>query len=317
MTHRGFDEHLSAERLQAFLEGSLASGEHAQTGTHIAQCARCSAELDGWRVLFEDLTDLPSMRPLEGFVDRVMSEVLIPEQLPLVARVRARLRSLLPASGTDHVGPDRIQDLLDGILPGLQVARVKRHLAACAPCQAELQGWSAVLRQLDALERLAPGGHFAEAVMAGLHAPIAVRVPAASAYPSRALAWVRTFVPQTRRAWAALSGIAVTPAVTFALVAYAVFSHPTLTPGALASFAWWQLADLAALGWTAVSGVALESTQVFGLGALWQTATAAPVVLGAGVLLYTVFSALALRVLYRNLITTRPVDTRYAQLSAS
>jgi hypothetical protein len=131
------------------------------------------------------------------------------------------------------------------------------------------------------------------------------------------LAWARTLAPQTRKAWAALSGIAVTPAVTFALVVYAVFSHPTLTPGALASFAWWQLTDLAALGWAAVSGVALQGNQIVGIGALWQTVAAAPMVLAASVLLYTVFSALALRVLYSNLFATRSVDTRYAQLTAS
>jgi hypothetical protein len=153
--------------------------------------------------------------------------------------------------------------------------------------------------------------------MARVHVPAPGRAPAAAAAASRALAWARTLAPQTRKAWAALSGIAVTPAVTFALVVYAVFSHPTLTPGALASFAWWQLTDLAALGWAAVSGVALQGNQIVGIGALWQTVAAAPLVLAAGVLIYTVFSALALRVLYSNLFATRSVDTRYAQLTAS
>jgi anti-sigma factor RsiW len=94
VTNRGFNEHLSAERIQAFLEGDLAASEHTRTGEHIAQCARCSEELEAWRVLFEDLTELRSLRPHEGFADRVMSEVAIPEPLPLVARARERIRSV-------------------------------------------------------------------------------------------------------------------------------------------------------------------------------------------------------------------------------
>ena len=80
---------------------------------------------------------------------------------------------------------------------------------------------------------------------------------------------------------------------------------------------WWQVTDLAAFGWTFLTALALDGSQLVGLGAIWRTVSGAPVAVGAGVLVYTLLSTLALRVLYRNLIATRQVDTRYAQLSAS
>ena len=55
MTHDLTNSHLSAETMQAFLEGELSRRETSATEEHLASCPRCSAELDGWRVLFEDL----------------------------------------------------------------------------------------------------------------------------------------------------------------------------------------------------------------------------------------------------------------------
>ena len=104
-------------------------------------------------------------------------------------------------------------------------------------------------------------------------------------------------VPQTRQALAALSGVAVTPVVIVGLMAYAVFSHPALTIGSFLSFAWWQVSDLASGAMVAL----LQNTGTPGASSLFEMLAAAPVPVAGGVILYTVASAFALRVLWKNL----------------
>ena len=112
MKNRLSNEHLSAERLQAFLEGDLPDGEAVHVEEHLAGCARCSAELDGWRILFEDLGGLAPHRPIEGFADRVMAGVQ-------TGRV--------PALG-EHVAADVLQDFLEGSLAARKASRIEAHL---------------------------------------------------------------------------------------------------------------------------------------------------------------------------------------------
>ena len=124
-------------------------------------------------------------------------------------------------------------------------------------------------------------------------------------------------IPQTRDAWAALSGVAVTPAVVIGLVFYAVFSHPTLTLSSLASFTWWQISDLGTAAFGGASAVLLQSTEVFTAYSLVETLASSPLMVAGGVLTYSMVCALALRVLYTNLNPNRPVNGRYAHVSAS
>jgi hypothetical protein len=149
------------------------------------------------------------------------------------------------------------------------------------------------------------------------------RTPARSAPRERALVVARRaagraavrLIPRTRRAWAALSGVAVTPAAVFGLVLWVVFSHPTLTPQALASFAMWQVSDLLAAGWNGLLATGLTVTSTTGFESVLQSLTTlarTPLVLAGGALVYAAVAALALRVLYKNLITHR----RYARVSA-
>jgi hypothetical protein len=246
-----------------------------------------------------------------------MAEVRPPEVVTLAARVRARIASLLPVSPERHLDTGHVNDFLDEMLPARQMARVRTHLGACPSCATEVAGWRTLLARLDDLERLGPGRQFTDRVMAGVRVPVAITGPAKTPVWSPALAYARRFVPQTRRAWAAISGVAVTPAAIVGVVFYAVFSHPTLTPEALASFVWWQVTDLAMLGLTTLSDAALESAQLFGAYSLFETLAAAPLLLTSGLLAYSVLSGLALRVLYRNLIANRPMDGRYAHVSAT
>lgn len=313
------DTHVSAERMQAFLEGDLPTGERSPIEEHLASCVRCSAELDGWRVLFADLAGLAAPAPRAGFADRVMAGVEISAPVPLGARLAARVRAgvaaLSPRARPGHVEADVLQDFVEGLLPARRVARVRAHVDTCSTCAHELESWRVVMGTLGRLERYAPSEAFAARVLAAVRAPAAVPVAARAVASTTAwdyaLVVARRFVPRTRRAWAALSGFAVTPAAIFGLVLYAVFSHPTLTPQALASFALWQLTDLFALGWNAVVGVGLEAASLLGADSLFDLVVGSPLVVAGGALAYSAVAAVALRVLYTNLITNR----RYAHVS--
>jgi hypothetical protein len=269
-----------------------------------------------------------------------MAEVEIPEPTPLAARVGAFVKGLAPSlPGFAHPPDEDLQDLAEGALPDRVAARVRRHVDGCASCAGELASWQALLGRLDGLEHLAPGeefarevmatwrleqaldglGHlepgegFAARVMAGVQIPEPAPAPAASHVRDRLLAAARSLVPQTRRAWAALSGVAVTPVVTVGLVVWAVFSSPAVTPGALLAFLGWKAADLAAAGWAAASGFALESAGGF---LLWETLASlvgAPGTVAAAGLAVAAGTLVSLWVLYRNLIATHAVDGRYAQ----
>ncbi len=312
-------EHLSADRLQAFLDGALPQRERRRVEAHLTSCARCSEEVESWRLLFEDLATLPAHTPAAAFRDRVMASVALPGGAPLRERLWRGLLTLLPAARPAHPAAERLQDLVDGALPGQVAARVAAHAEECPRCADEVRAWRAIHTGLAALPSYAPGEGFAGRVMAAVRIPEPELAPARAPSPALVPAWRRAaraaarFVPRTRRAWATLSGIAVTPAVTVGLVLFTVFSHPTLTPQALASFVLWQIGELAAAGWAVFAEGALSGAQVFGVDALVRTALEAPFVLAGGALAYSIATALALRVLYKNLLVNR----RHARVSHS
>lgn len=390
MTHDHSKSHLSAETMQAFLEGELSRRETTSTEEHLASCPRCAAELDGWRVLFEDLGDLSSHRPHEGFYDRVMARVEVPDSVSLGARVLGRIEEFTASA---HVAPDVMQDFIEGSLAARRAERVEAHLAACADCSSEADAWLGVMRRLDELPSFAPGDGFSERVLAGITVPetpslaarlregiarLAGRTPehvptgllqdlVDGALPARAVArieahvadcivctnevaawrsvsaqldglerfapskhfrdrvmdalaaaesqtavaprpaWSRgvaaawRLVPQTREALAAMSGVAVTPVVIVGLMAYAVFSHPALTVGSLLSFAWWQVSDLASGALATLSSAVPQNSDASGVSSLFEMLAAAPILVAGGVILYTMASAFAVRVLWKNL----------------
>jgi hypothetical protein len=91
-----------------------------------------------------------------------------------------------------------------------------------------------------------------------------------------------------------------------------VFSHPTLTVDTLLSYLSWQIADLAAMGWGAMVGLLAQGIAALGLRDLLGAAASAPMAIAAVSTLYSVLVVMALRVLYKNLVTARSVDTRNA-----
>ena len=173
-------EHLSAERLQALLEGELSRRERASAEKHLESCARCSAELDGWRVLFEDLGGIGSHRPLHGFAERVMSNVAVPEPEPLTARVRGKLQAGLAGEPAGCLTEEAVQDFLEGAFGPRRTERIEQHLAACDSCSLEVDTWAIVFRDLDGLPSYAPATGFRERVLARVdtsaHLPLAARL---------------------------------------------------------------------------------------------------------------------------------------------
>ena len=315
-------EHLSAERIQAFLEGELPARELAGVEDHLSACRRCSGEVEVWQHLFGELGDLTALRPHEGFADRVMMGVRLPQPRPLAARLRDRLTALLPgAVPGEHVEGGRLQDFVEGLLPARQAARVQTHLDDCGTCSKEVVAWRSVLARLDGLEHFGPAEDFAARVMHGVRVPAAVAArrttPARSwlAAARESFSWLGALVPHTRKAWAAVSGVAVTPMATLGLLLYTVFSHPTLTPGALVSFVGWKVTAFATTATEAARAVLLESTGLFRVYTFMESLVAAPAALAAGLLVFSGLMAAATWVLYKNLIATPTVDGHYARVS--
>lgn len=389
MNNRPFNEHLSAGRLQAFLDGELPAREVASVEEHLAGCARCSAELDGWRVLFEDLGHLSAPAPERGFADRVMASVTMPgagehvstellqdflegslaarraervedhlkacpscereadvwialmqrlqevesftpaegfakrvmagveirAREPVLTRMWHRASTLIGGSSPEHVPAGILQDFVDGMLPARAVARLEAHLESCHDCVSDLQSWQAVAARLETLDRYSPAAGFSERVIEEMRARRAARALVPVPLWVKAAAAARRLVPQTREAWAALSGVAVTPAVIVALVGWAVFSHPTLTLGSLVSFTWWQVADLGAAFFSGLSNTLLRGIESTGARGILDVLVSAPLFVAVCVIAYSTLCVLALRVLYKNLLTNRPSNGRQAHVS--
>lgn len=314
-------EHVSAETIQAFLEGELPGRERARTEEQLAGCARCAGEVESWRLFFAELGELPVLRPHEGFGDRVMAGVRIPRNLPLAARIRQRISAWMPGGAVQgHVPGKSLQDFVEGLLPARQVARIQAHLAGCGTCSKEVVAWRSVIGSLEGLGHWAPADGFAARVMDEVHiaAPAPARAPLREALVAAgsALAWAGRLLPQSPKAWAALSGVAVAPMATLGLLLHTVFSHPTLTPGALLSFVGWKAAAFSGMAWNATSAVLLESASLFRVYTFLESLAAAPATLAGGFAVFSCLMAAATWVLYKNLIATPSVDGQYAHVSA-
>jgi anti-sigma factor RsiW len=314
--------HLTAERIQGFLDGALSKEERVHVEEHATFCASCQAELDAWQLLYSELSELPGLAPSEGFASRVLAGLQVTEPTPEVVAVPETSKAGAfgwlrhrAARVAQHLGPERLQDYVDGVLPEPQMARIETHLDGCGACRTEAATWKELVRRIETLPELAPSAGFAQRVMAHVRIGQLVREPVAVSTRDRVLAWAGGLVPRTQKAWAVISGVAVTPATVVALLAYAVFSNPAVTPGYLASFLWWKVSGAA----TAVAGLAADT--LFENAIMFYAYSALEALAGAPVLgaMVTVSLAAATSVsgwvLYRNLFPTPKVDGQYATAS--
>lgn len=309
--------HLSAERIQAFLDGLASPEEAARVQEHVAACGRCRAEVEAWDALFEGLGTWADVSPVPEtrLAERVLAALpASPPPRAFPARAAARLWSRLapgadrpPATHPAHLPPERIQDLLEGRLPRRDALSAQGHLHACQACRLEAQAWRTFLAGIGELPALTPSPGFAERVMA--HVRIQLALAAAHPTPAeRVRLLVRSVSPRTRRRVAALAGAGVTPGVTLALMVYTVFSRPMVTVGGLGSFLWLQGSDALAL-W--LGGLAERSG---GIPALLGAASTLDSVSGSPVSLALTVAGLGCVllasswVLYRNVLTTPTVQ---------
>lgn len=86
--------HPTAERLEAYVEGSLGEDVRAGVRSHLLACPRCEHDVEEWRSLFAVLRGLPRFAPAPGFASRVMAHVRVPE--PWHARASGWFERVLP-----------------------------------------------------------------------------------------------------------------------------------------------------------------------------------------------------------------------------
>ena len=314
--------HLTAERIQAFLDDVLSRDDRAEVQEHATFCGRCQAELETWQLLYSELGELPELSPAPNFRERVLAS--LDTAGPAVAAAHAenplfgwlRRRAVRAA---EHLDPERLQDYVEGLLPAPQMARVSAHLDACGGCRAEEEQWRSLIHGIEQLPVMVPSGAFASHVMGQIRIgrlvrPVAARTAHGSAL-APVLAWAGRLVPRTQKAWAVISGIALTPVTVFALLAYAVFRNPLVTPEGLASFVWWRISDGASALWGLLANGLVESPLAFYAYSALDFVVAAPAVTAMVAVSFTAATTLAGWVLYRNLKTTRTVDGAYARAS--
>lgn len=310
------DRHPGEGALQGLLDGSLPEGEAERVRGHVSSCARCSAEMEAWELLFHGLADLEDIGPSAGFADRVMTSLpREPETRPLAARIREWLRiGQRRVEWAGHLDAARAQDLLDGALPRGELAAVEQHLHGCRLCREEVDGWRSLIVQLDGVPTLSPSPIFGERVMAHVR----VRNAVATVRPTvgeRLRAWAGEFAVRNRRRVAALAGAAVTPAVTVALLAYVVFSHPLVTIGNLLSFLWLKGQEAVGASASALLGEVLQSGVVLVAVDITRGLIATPGMAATLFALFGIGTLAAFWILYRNLIATHSVDGPYAHPS--
>lgn len=300
-------QHLSAERIQAFLEGELPRQEQAAFEEHAHSCARCSAEVEAWGLVLAELSGLPRIEPSPGFAERVMASMNAPASSSVRLRDRLRDRvaaALLPtARDHGHLQPERLQDMIDGVLKGRRLTRAREHLAACSSCARELASWQRLIVDLESLPALEPAPGFQERVMSRVRVRKLGLLPrGAPSLAARIRDRARALVPSTRRGWAVVSGIAGAPAVAMAAMVYVLISHPLLTAGSLFSFVWWRASAL-------VSGVVraglervVDSVAVFQIWSVVEALSASPATLVMAGIAFSLATLAATWVLYRNLL---------------
>ena len=303
--------HLTSEQIQEFLDRRLSQDEEALVQEHLSACPHCLAEVEAWNLVFSDLGSLEELEPSPAFSEGILSQLPAPE--PWGARLR-RWVGAGAARGAQvgHIPVEDLQDYLEGTLSSRRTARANAHLSACEPCRIESQGWERLFGALTSLGRFAPAPGFAQRVMARVRIPSPVPAPWVRA-GSRVLGAVRGFLPQTRRGWAIVGGIASAPTISMAALGYLLFSRPLFTVGNVTTYLSWKASALFSSVFSTVASATVDSVALFRAYSLLGTLAESPLLIGVGSLVFSLTSAAALWVLYRNLVATPSADRRYAR----
>ena len=107
-------------------------------------------------------------------------------------------------------------------------------------------------------------------------------------------------------------GLASAPTITLATLIYFVFSRPLLTAGNFGSYMLWKVSALFDAVASMVSDLVRENAAPAQMMSLLEPVAGSPLLLGLGGLVFSLLSASALWVLYKNLIVP-PSENRYAR----
>jgi hypothetical protein len=98
-----------------------------------------------------------------------------------------------------------------------------------------------------------------------------------------------------------------------AALLYLVFSHPLLSVGTFTTYLSWKASALFGYLFNSLTSAVLESGTLFRAYTLMGGLARSPLLVGAGGLVFSLTSAVALWVLYRHLLATPSVDDRHAR----
>lgn len=299
--------HIDAGRMQALLDGDLSPREARALRAELDGCPRCSAEFQGWQLLFDELEELPALAPSAHFGDRVLESLPVPERRPMLARLFGR------RTAAEHASSAELQEQLDGRLAARSAARLEEHLAGCARCRSEMEALHRIVRELDALPVVAPSPDFGEAVMAAVRVQLMTdMVMAPTSRWERAVRWFRNRVPSSGRGWAAVLGAGTAPAVVLALVIQAVFSHELVTLGNLVAFLGFRLAGAWEAGMALVPRAVFDNPVLGTLGTAAAWITTSPALMAATAVAVSGTCLAATWILYRNLFLPAVEDAAHA-----
>ena len=292
-------QHLDDGILQEYLENALDPGHRATVGSHLAICTRCSARLEGWQMLLEELGGLERFQPSGQLAPGVIAQLT--GSYASGDSLWARATGLLMGrSRRRHVTDGALQDLVEGLVQGSRATRIRRHLDGCERCSGSYLQWRRLGEELEGLQRLDPSRGFADAVMSR----VAVEARRGVRSPTGWLETAGALMPASRRNWTLASAFMVSPVAAMLALAALVFVHPLLTARGLVTFGIWWVSGLLQAGagwiWGSFSGSALAIQSY----ALVQTLLSSPGITLA--VLLAVWSALvaATWVLYRNVLAT-------------
>jgi hypothetical protein len=85
---RPSEPHLSADEIDAWLAGTLAQ----EWQQHLDQCQECLERARAEREIIDQISALPLMSPAEGFADRVMASVIVPDPFAIRSLQATRRR---------------------------------------------------------------------------------------------------------------------------------------------------------------------------------------------------------------------------------
>ena len=293
-------EHLTAAQIQALLDGQLSDGEFADAQDHVVYCSRCQADLEAWQLLYAELGGLAEIGPSPDFAARVLEHLPAQEH---GASWRQRVHSWLAVGGRsakEHLSPERLQDYIEGLLPARQVARIEAHLSGCGACRSDMSAWHGLFEGLGTLQSLEPADGFCERVMAQHRVLQLIQAWEPAVAGISAFARVRRLMPQTRRAWAALAGLAVAPVTIGLVLLFEMFSNPALTPGYLASFLSWKVTESAA------------ASQAY---SVIDFLSGSPLIALVGAVSFLALAVSAGWILYANVFHSRRAEHPYVQAS--